>query len=268
MINNIYYLALFTILLSACATPTENDNDSKVDAKGDTEGPMKPIELTANEIVSKSYAYHGCEKINSESIKFDFRDYHLEYLHTDTGVVRIRSFQDTLGNEYKDVWSRLTLQRFKNGEAVSISEKKENAYKNSINSIFYFAFLPKSLRDPAVNLDYIDTMKIEEKKYHKIRVTFNEEGGGEDHEDIFMYWFDIEDYSMDYLAYSYNTNGGGMRFRAFLNRRTVNDIVFQDFVNYAPPEGAVFNQLDSLYNLDKLEQVSLIEQENIEVEGE
>lgn len=263
MKNNIFYIVIISIFLSACSSTT--DSDSGEDRVTDIETPVKPVELSAIEIVSNSYAYHGCEKINSESIKFDFRGYHLEYLHTDTGVVRIRSFEDTVGNKYKDVWSRLTLRHYENGEQVAISEKKENAYKNSINSIFYFAFLPKSLKDPAVNLEYIDTIRIKGKAYHKIKVTFNEDGGGQDHEDIFMYWFDIEDYSMDYLAYSYNTNGGGMRFRAFSNRRKVNDIVFQDYINYAPPEGAEFSQLDSIYCSDKLEQVSLIEQENIEI---
>lgn len=253
-------------MLSACASPADDKTKSVEDNV--SEVLMKPEELTANEIISESYVYHGCEKINSESIIFDFREFHLEYLHTDTGLVRTRSFQDSSGNNIKDVWSRLTLQRYINDEEVLLSEEKKNAYKSSINSVFYFAFLPKSLRDPAVNLEYLDTSSMKDRKYHKVRITFDKEGGGEDHEDVFLYWFDVEDYSMDYFAYSYETNGGGMRFRSYTNRRTIDDIVFQDYLNYAPPEDTDIEMLDSLYSIDKLEQVSVIEQKNIKVIGE
>ena len=57
-----------------------------------------------------------------------------------------------------------------------------------------------------------------------------------------------------------------MRFRAFSNRMRVEGMVFQDYLNFAPPEGAKLGDLDSLFNEDKLKQVSVIEQENIEVE--
>ncbi len=263
MINKFFYFTLASFLLVSCSS--QNDGKDVIKDTIDELVTMKPVELTPNEIVAESYAFHGCEKINSESITFDFREFRFQYLHTDTGLVRIRSFQDSLGNEIQDIWSRLRLRRYVNGEGISIPEEKEQAYQNSLNSIFYFVFLPKSLRDPAVNLDYIDTVSIRGEQYHKIKVTFDEEGGGEDHEDIFMYWFNIENYSMDYLAYSYETNGGGMRFRAFANRKRVKGVVFQDYLNFAPPEGAKLVDLDSLYNEDKLKQVSVIEQENIEV---
>jgi len=262
MINKIFYFILTSLLLASCSEPSDS---SEANIEDDSVVSVKPIELTPNEIVAKSYIFHGCEKINSESITFDFRKFHFEYLHTDTGVVRIRSFQDSLGNEIQDVWSRLTLERFENGEVMSISKEKEQAYMSSVNSIFYFAFLPKSLRDPAVNLEYIDTANMKGHQYHKIRVTFDQEGGGEDHEDVFMYWFDLENYSMDYLAYSYETDGGGMRFRASTNRKKIEGIVFQDYLNFAPPEGAKLEDLDSLYNEDMLKQVSVIEQGNIKV---
>lgn len=254
---------LTSLLFVSCSDLTDGEELIK-DNKEETVK-IKPVELSPNEIVAESYAFHGCEKINSESITFDFREFHFQYLHTDTGLVRIRSFQDSLGNEIEDVWSRLSLRRYINGEQTSITQEKEQAYQNSLNSIFYFAFLPKSLRDPAVNLDYIDPVSIKGEQYHKIKVTFDEEGGGEDHEDVFMYWFNLENYSMDYLAYSYETNGGGMRFRAFTNRKRVEGMVFQDYLNFAPPEGAKLVDLDSLYNEGKLKQVSIIEQENIEV---
>lgn len=260
-LNKFVCFTVLLIIINSCAQPTEKESeDRKVEEKV-----LKPIELTAQEIVAESYTYHGCEKINSASITFDFREFHFEYLHTDTGLVRSRSFSDSIGNDFRDVWSRNSFYRYKDGKRTQLSEEKKQAYKNSVNSVFYFAYLPKSLLDPAVNLTHLDTVRLKDVEYHKIKVTFSEEGGGQDHEDQFIYWFDIQDYSMDYLAYSYETNGGGMRFRSFTNRRTIEGIIFQDYLNFGPPEGAELNELDVLFSNDQLNQVSVIELEDVTV---
>lgn len=261
MIKYIGVIAL--LLMYSCASPENSEDVESIENQGEEHIDRN---LSATEIVAKSYAHHGCEKINEASISFDFRDYHYEYLHTDTGLVRSRIFKDTLGRTIKDVWSRNELERYIDGVLTKITQEKADAYRNSINSVFYFAFLPKSLKDPAVKLEYMDSVTINSEKYHKIRVTFSEEGGGEDHEDVFMYWFDMDNYSMDYLAYSYQTNGGGMRFRSVVDRQKINGIIFQDYANYAPPKGSKLNELDQLFNKGKLEQVSTIEQKNIKVQ--
>lgn len=72
----------------------------------------------------------------------------------------------------------------------------------------YFAFLPLWLKDPAVIVEDQGRSVIKGKEYHKIRITFEQEGGGDDFEDVFLYWFDVKDYSMDYLAYKYFTGKG------------------------------------------------------------
>jgi hypothetical protein len=97
-------------------------------------------------------------------------------------------------------------------------------------------------------------------------VTFRQESGGEDFEDVFVYWFATDDYSMDFLAYSYHTDGGGMRFRKAKNKRTVNGLVFQDYDNYkADPDTYNVEELDKAFENAKLELLSKIELENIEV---
>jgi hypothetical protein len=261
-LNRFLCFTVLILLLNSCAQPIEQESE---ESKSEDEI-LKPVGLTAQEIVAESYTYHGCERINSASITFDFRKYHFEFLHTDTGLVRSRSFSDTIGNTFKDVWARNSFFRYKNDKQIEISEEKKLAYKNSINSVFYFAYLPKSLLDPAVKLTYLDTVELKDKKYHKIKVTFSEEGGGQDYEDQFIYWFDTQDYSMDYLAYSYETNGGGMRFRSFTNRRKINGILIQDYLNFAPPEGAEINELDALFSNDRLDEVSVIELEDVTVD--
>ena len=61
-----------------------------------------------------------------------------------------------------------------------------DSYSASVNSVHYFAVLPYGLDGKAVNKTYVNKVDIKGKSYHKIKVTFNEEGGGEDFEDVFM----------------------------------------------------------------------------------
>ena len=41
-------------------------------------------------------------------------------------------------------------------------------------------------------------------------------------------------FEIDYLAYNYITDGGGVRFRSAINKRRVNGLLVQDYINYAP----------------------------------
>jgi len=59
-----------------------------------------------------------------------------------------------------------------------------------------------------------------------LEVTFKEEGGGEDHEDKFMYWVNTQDYRIDYMAYSYCEEDCGYRFRESENKLNPQTTVF------------------------------------------
>jgi hypothetical protein len=98
-------------------------------------------------------------------------------------------------------------------------------------------------------------------------VTFSEEGGGEDYEDQFLYWINKKDLTLDYLAYQYYTEGGGIRFRAVTQRHNVNGITFQDYANYAPTdENQEFLLIDKAFTEGRVKKVSDIVLENIVVE--
>jgi hypothetical protein len=123
--------------------------------------------------------------------------------------------------------------------------------------------LPQPLSDPAVIASRKKDVSIKQKEYYSIEVKFSENNGGEDFEDIFMYWFDKEDYSMDYLAYQYNTDGGGVRFREAYNSRVIDDIIFQDYNNFKASIGTPLIELPTLFEQNKLELLSKIELEFI-----
>ena len=101
--------------------------------------------------------------------------------------------------------------------------------------------------------------------YDVIEVTFKQEGGGKDFEDQYYYWINKKSHTMDYLAYNYKVNGGGVRFRSSYNRRNVGGIIFQDYINYKAEVGTPLKDLPTLYENDKLKEVSRIDTENVEL---
>lgn len=257
-------LLIFTSLLLVVSCAEKPDEVKEESA--DEFVAVKPQNVEA--IIDSVYRKSGVEKINQSDIYFKFRKFDFAYVQGSGGLERSRSFLNDEGNRIVDLWRGDSVIRTVNGEKIELSEKKENAYKNSINSVFYFGYLPKALKDPAVNSDLIDTVQIKNKDYYKIKVTFDEEGGGEDYHDIFLYWIGVEDYAFDYLAYQYFTNDGGIRFRAVDKITEVDGIEFRDYLNYAPKENLMndYFNVDQVYENDGLEVVSEIRLEEIVVE--
>ncbi|HLW30430.1 MAG TPA: DUF6503 family protein [Brumimicrobium sp.] len=257
------FVAFGLLLLTACSNENVEKSKSIVDNSDDL-----LEDLTVEEIIDSVYYKYGSEEINSSNIYFEFRDFKYAYEQDQAGVKRSRKFTNDKGEEVYDVWQGNDLARTINGKQVQLTEKDEKAYINSINSVFYFAFLPKALKDPAVNTELIDEVEIKGKMYYKIKVTFDEQGGGDDFHDIFLYWIGIEDYSMDYFAYQYFTEGGGVRFREVIGKREVGGICFQAYNNYGPKENIMdrYEEVDAIFIENGLELVSEIKLENIRVE--
>lgn len=221
--------------------------------------------LKAQAVVDSAILVHGGENYTRLNVEFDFRDIHYTARRDEGKFTYTRAFRDSLNNEVLDVLSNEDFYREVNGERVDLPEEREQAYSSSVNSVIYFALLPFGLNDPAVNKEYLGEVRVNEEPYHKIKVTFDEEGGGEDFEDVFIYWIHKETYNMDYLAYSFHVNGGGMRFRDGYNAREVQGVRFSDYVNYEPESTDIpLEKLDSLFENNKLVEVSKINLENIQ----
>ena len=68
---------------------------------------------------------------------------------------------------------------------------------------------------------------------------------------------------MNYLAYEYLTDAGGIRFRVAINRRTIEGVVFQDYENYKAPKNTSLDDLPKMYEKGELELLSLIVNDSI-----
>ncbi len=222
--------------------------------------------MDAQFVIDESIKISGGALLNTSDITFNFRDKHYKAKRDHGAFSYERSFV-TSNDSIRDILSNTDFKRFVNGTLVAIPDSMAIKYSSSVNSVHYFSVLPFGLNDPAVNKAYLGRTAIHGHDYHKVEVTFNQDGGGEDFEDVFVYWINTETYKVDYLAYSYEEDDGvGLRFREAYNERYMKGIRFVDYINYkSVVKNANLLSLDSLYQNNGLKELSRINLEQIHV---
>ena len=221
----------------------------------------------AEKIVDKSIEAHGGKIYETAKIEFDFRNIHYSIFKNQNAFEYIREFTDSTGT-VKDVLNNSGFLRTVNGAKIdTLPEERIGAFSRSVNSVAYFAFLPYGLNDEAAVKTYLGETELKGEKYHLIKVTFAKDGGGDDFDDEFLYWIGTEDFFIDYMAYSYHTDGGGVRMREVSGVQEVGGIRFQNYLNLKPVDkDTPVEEMQALYVDGKLELLSEINLENIKVE--
>jgi hypothetical protein len=235
-------IILFCLILSSPSLIGQKKNDQK-----------------ALEIIKKSVDAHGGKNYKNLDIKFDFRQfsYHIK-LNKNTYFYQ-RNFKDSIGNKIEDAIDNGNFTRSINGKKVELSEKDQSRFKEATNSVAYFMLLPYKLLDKAVNLEYLGETAFENNEYHKIKVWFDEEGGGRDHEDIYCYWINKQTNLVDYLAYA----NGGPRLRKVIKRDVIDGVTYQNYDNYQILDKEIpANLYDQAFKDGKYKLLSKIEQNN------
>ena len=235
------------ILLLACKGDNQNEPQNKEASEN---------KISSAYIIQKAIEYSGKEKIKDNKVTFEFRNktYISDRVCNHFHLTRIDS-----SNQIKDVFYKDEIKRRIKGKSVSLADTTSSNIKSSINSVHYFVHLPYRLKDPAVQAQRLKNDTINDQAYYQLQVKFKEDGGGEDHQDIYHYWFDQEDFSLDYLAYKFYTNDGGMRFRAKRVEKRFNGIVFQDYDNFKPTSDTLqMDELITAYQNNQMEKVSEI----------
>jgi len=243
LMRTLFRLFIFSIFLISCES--------------------KEKELTAQQIIDESIAVSGANKIPNSLLSFDFRDrtYIANRNKGKFSLQRITKQNDTV---ITDILSNDGFSRLINEKPTSVIDSMAVKYSESINSVHYFSVLPYGLNDGAVKKKLLESVKIKEKEYHKVQITFAQEGGGIDFDDVFIYWIGKEDFQIDYMAYTFHVNGGGKRFREVRKEHLVNGIRFTDHNNYKPEDSNTdLFQLDQLFENGQLKKLSEINLENI-----
>jgi hypothetical protein len=225
----------------------------------------KKEKLSAQEIVDKTIETSCNGNCENAIIEFSFRNrtYRSERQQGKFSFERITtdSTSKTL-----DVLNNSGFTRYIDGEPIILHDSIAVKYSNSVNSVHYFVQIPYVLNAPAAKKELLPDGMINEQPYYKIKVRFSEEGGGTDHDDTFVYWIHKEAFTVDYLAYKYSVDGGGIRFREAYNPRIIKGIRFVDYRNYKPESKDIaLTELDSLYESGKLKLLSNIENEAVRV---
>ncbi|TPE42603.1 DUF6503 family protein [Pontibacter mangrovi] len=226
----------------------------------------KTPDSEAQEIVDAALAAHGADNLDRSVVSFRFREMQYRALRDNGAFVYSRTFTDSTGRRVHDVLSNSGFKRTLNDAEEQLAEEEQQKYSASVNGVIYFALLPYFLNDAAVQKTYLGEATVKGEPYHKVKVTFAQEGGGDDFKDEYVYWFHKDRHTMDYLAYNFEENGGGSRFREAINPRTVGNFRFQDYNNYKiSDKDFPIDNYDRAFEAGKLEKVSEINLEEVQV---
>ena len=247
---NYIYFVLIIVILGACSSMTNFETKAK------TQVPPEQA------LLLKTYNAHGGELYNSAHYSFQFRGKDYSF-HNDGPRFRYSVQSEKNRNITEDILNNTGIRRTINGVPAKIDENRIAGYTGSLNSVIYFATLPHKLLDPAVNKEFIGETIIKGQNYKILKVYFNEEGGGTDHDDVFHYWINTSTSRIDYLAYNYTVNKGGVRFREAYNPRVIDGILFQDYVNYKADVGTPLIDLPGIFENKRLKKLSVIETKNV-----
>lgn len=237
--RNILIVIIITIFIAACS----------------------PGEQNSDKVIQNAISYHGGQAYDTLDIEFQFRDKLYALRHDDGKFQYERIFKDSTAREIIDILDNTGFRRLIDGEKVELSAEDSAAFANSVNSVHYFALLPYNLKDEAVLAHNREDGLIKGKPYKTVEVKFRQEGGGTDYEDVFIFWFNRDTYKMDYFAYSYETEGGGVRFRESINKEKIDGVIFQDYNNYKAKKGVDLMNLPSMFEKGELELLSKIDLE-------
>jgi len=229
----------------------------------DTE-PGQP--LTAQEIVDRAIEVYGGDALEHARMTFDFRGRQF-VISRNSGVFSYeRHYQDSTGASISEILSNDGFRRLTDGQELNVDDEELlGRMQRSVNAVVYFTRLPFPLNDGAVIKNLLEETTIKGEPYYEIEVTFQQEGGGRDFQDRFIYWFHREHFTMDYMAYYFYTDDEGSRFREAINVREIGGVRIQDYKNYTT-DGVTFDTIqeyDDHFNNGNIRFVSDIINENI-----
>jgi hypothetical protein len=258
MKKHLVTLCILATLLLSC---NKKRDTNEAGIKNDTTATGKQLSK-ADSIVDRAIEAHGGKLYDNADYSFVFRGTKYRFQNNETTYAYSSEIQkgDSL---IKNVMTPDKFERSVNSNLQALNKEKTSQYSEALNSVIYFAMLPYKLQDASVNRKFIEETTIKDKQYDVVGVTFGQDGGGRDFDDEFHYWINKQTHKIDYIAYNYRTNNGGVRFRTAFNTRVIDGITFQDYINYEAPIGTPLKDLPKLYEQGKLKEVSQILTETI-----
>ena len=232
----------------------------------DTSQQTKAAANSAQKIINRSILAHGTALFEKAKITFEFRDKTYTLDREKAAFTYARSFEDSLGWTEDVLTNSAIFTRSIKGIPTEVALETAAKYSRSINSVLYFFQVPYVLNDPAAQKIDEGIITLNGQNYHQIKITFSPKDGGKDFKDEFLYWIHTQTFEIDYFAYNYDTDGGGVRFREAINKRNLQGLLLQDYINYEPiSKDTPLKELPQLYDQGSLRELSRILNSNIEI---
>lgn len=246
-------------LLAGCTEPDVTDSVQPAAGEAVTD-------TVAVAVIERARAAHGVDALDAAEVTFSFRGTPFRVERDGGRFTYARTWEDSTGTVH-DVLDNDGVRRTVDGVPVDLDERAALSAEEDVNSVVYFALLPHGLADGAVQPRYLGADTLGGEPYDLVEVTFRQEGGGKDYQDRFLYWVHRERDTMDFLAYSYEANTGGARFRRAVNPRTIGGVRFADYENYsAEPLEPPLEDLGRMWEADSLELLSEIVLDRVRVQ--
>ncbi len=250
------------VLWAACADPPE---PSPEPVAGSAPAAVDTAAAGAAITLRRARAAHGSDVLDHATVSFSFRGTPFTVERDGGRFAYTRDWTDSTGSG-RDVLTNDGLVRTVDGDEVPLDERAYRIAEEAVGSVVYFALLPYALADPAVQSRLAGADTLAGEPYRRVEVTFRQEGGGRDYQDRFLYWIHQDRATVDFLAYSYDDNGGGARFRQAVHPRTVGGVRFADYLNFsAEPLMPPLERLGRMWEADSLDLVSEIVLDDVQV---
>ena len=232
-------------------------------------GPQGDAE--ARDLVFRAREAHGTDAYESaEMLRFDFRGVAFEASRHRSGHTHYR--RTTLDDQGRTVIDELAdggVARTVAGEPAALSDDEAARIHTAVNSVVYFATLPAALTDAAVRARALGVDSVMGQPHRLLEVTFDQEGGGDDWEDRYLYWLHPEQGTIEYLAYSYRLAPGadgptdtGHRFRRVIRVGDADGMRIQDYENLTADSLARLEDYPAAYEAGRTTAVSDVRTDN------
>ncbi len=216
-------------------------------------------------VVNEAIERHGGMRYDSLEMSFDMGDGRFILDKKGATFMYSRQFKDSLGQPVADFMDNDGFIRLVDGVSVGLSDDFRGELSRALEGTIFFILLPHGLNNRNARKEYIGHQNLKGEMYHVIKVGFSEGNSTEPYNATFLFWINMADQYVDYIAYEL-LDLDKLRFREAYNRREVNGLIIQDYYNYKPTDKEVtLHTLKDRYEKGKLELHSEINHKNISV---
>lgn len=180
------------------------------------------------DIVDRAIAHHGGELYSNSEIELqmcsksgcsDLRT------RVEGGLFDLEAAADMRGDRRRVRITNDSVEWDEAGARQTFDADRAQGLRDWVMARVYFTFLPFRLNDESVYKQDLGLESWDGRELHKVKVTFTP-GSSTHAQDEYLYWFDPESARLEQFAYSYATDGGGLRFRRLVRHRRIGGILF------------------------------------------